>query len=152
MPRKKKFVDTLSKSEISTLEQGQKHGKSPDFRQRCQILLISNRGHSVKQISNVLNVNPQTVYTTIQAWEEKGFAGIQRKKGQGRKPILEIDNPKHVRAAIRAVEKHSEDPSLILKDLRTELDLKECSQKSLVRFLEKLADTDENYIWRKKRS
>lgn len=142
MPRKKRFVEKLLKSELETLEQGFKNGKSADFRQRCQILLISYRGFEVKQIVDALNINSQTVYSTLKAWNEQGLAGLIRKKGQGRKPILELDNPIHVKTVKEAVEKHAPDYHQVLKELYAKLNIEEMSLKSLTRFLKKLELTE----------
>lgn len=47
MSRKKKFVVELSERESVALEQGHEYGISVDFRQRGQMLLLSNRGYEV---------------------------------------------------------------------------------------------------------
>lgn len=139
MSRKKRFVEELAETESITLEQGFKYGKSVDFRQRCQTLLLSNRGYEVKQIVDVLEVCPQTIYSTLKAWEVEGLAGLIRKKGQGRKPTLQVDNVQHVEAVNKAVEKHAQSSSLILEELYAELDIEPMSNRSLRRFLKKVA-------------
>lgn len=138
MSRKKTFVGALAKQEVETLEQGYKYGKAVDFRQRCQLLLLSERGYEVKQIAGVLEVCSQTVYTTIKDWQQEGLAGIIRKKGQGRKPNLQVDNAEHVEAVKQAVEKYAQSSSLILEELYTQLDIEAMSKRSLRRFLKKV--------------
>jgi hypothetical protein len=81
MSRKKRFVKALSDTEQYTLEEGFKYGSAPDFRQRCQILLLSNKGYEVKQIINLLDVSPHTVYSTMKSWREDALGGLVRKKG-----------------------------------------------------------------------
>jgi transposase len=142
--RKKRFVEKLSKSETTTLEQGSKYGKSPDFRQRCQILLISNRGYEVRQIMDILNVNTKTVYAALRCWNEHGLAGLMRRKGQGRKSILRLNNPSHVKAVKNAVEKHNHNYSKALEEIKAELSIEQISEKSLSRFLKKMANDDLN--------
>lgn len=139
MSRRKKFVEELSEAELVTLEQGHKYGKSVDFRQRCQMLLLSNRGYEVKQIVDVLEVCPQTVYSILKGWEKQGIAGLIRRKGQGRRPNLQLDNARHVEAVKKAVEKHSQSSDLILEELYAELDIKPMSKRNLRRFLKKVA-------------
>lgn len=150
MARKKKFVEKLHPLEVITLEQGFKNGKSPDFRQRCQILLISNRGYEAQKIADVLEVNSQTVYSTINSWQKEGLAGLLRKKGQGRKAILEENNPKHVKAVKMAIEKHARNHSLIIRELSKELGVGQLSTKSLTRFLKKLSTTEKDTYSREK--
>ncbi|MEK6479753.1 helix-turn-helix domain-containing protein [Catalinimonas sp. 4WD22] len=70
MSRKKRLVEALTDTEQCTLEQGFKYGPAPDFRQRCQILLLSHKGYEVKQIINMLDVSPHTVYSTMKSWRE----------------------------------------------------------------------------------
>jgi transposase len=139
MSRRKRFVEELSDTEVVTLEQGHKYGRSVDFRQRCQMLLLSNRGYEVKQIVDVLEVCPQTVYSILKGWQERGLAGIIRKKGQGRTPKLQEDNARHVEAVKKAVEKHSQHSDLILEELYAELGIEPMSRRSLRRFLKKVA-------------
>jgi transposase len=144
LTRKKRFVEKLSKSEIITLEHGHKYGKSPDFRQRCQILLISSKGYEVGQIVDILNVNAKTVYAALRCWNEDGLAGLIRRKGQGRKSILKLNNPNHVQAVKNAVEKHNHNYAKALEEIKAELGIEQISEKSLSRFLKKMADDDLN--------
>lgn len=139
MSRRKKFIEKLSDTELITLEEGHKYGKSADFRQRCQMLTLSNRGYEVKQIVDVLEVCPQTVYSILKAWQEQGIAGLIRRKGQGRTPNLQLDNARHVEAVKKAVENHSQSSNLILEELYASLDIKPMSKRNLRRFLKKVA-------------
>lgn len=139
MSRKKSFVKGLIDTEQLTLEQGFKYGSAADFRQRCQILLLSHKGYEVKQITNMLDVSSHTVYSTMKSWREDGIGGLIRKKGQGRKATLQADNAQHVEATRKAVEKHAQHSKQILEELYTELDLAPMSKRSLQRFLKKLA-------------
>lgn len=139
MSRKKRFVEALTDMEQYTLEQGFKYGPAPDFRQRCQILLLSYKGYEVKQIINMLDVSPHTVYSAMKSWREEGIAGLIRKKGQGRKATLQADNARHVEVTHKAVEKHAQNSRQILEELYSELDIAPMSKRSLQRFLKKLA-------------
>lgn len=139
MSGRKKYIERLAATEIETLEQGHKYGQSFDFRQRCQLLLLSNKGYEVKQIVDVLDVCPQTVYSTMKSWRAEGIAGLIRKKGQGRKATLQIDNEQHVEAVGKAVEKHAQNSKQILEELYTELEIAPMSKRSLQRFLKKVA-------------
>jgi transposase len=139
MSRKKRFVKALSDTEQYTLEEGFKYGPAPDFRQRCQILLLSHKGYEVRQIINMLDVSPHTVYSTMKSWREEGIGGLVRKKGQGRKATLQADNARHVEVTHKAVEKYAQNSGLILEELYAELDIAPMSKRSLQRFLKKVA-------------
>jgi transposase len=139
MSRRKRFVQGLTDTEQLTLEQGLKYGSAVDFRQRCQTLLLSHKGYEVKQITNMLDVSSQTVYSTMKSWREDGIGGLIRKKGQGRKATLQADNAHHVEATRKAVEKHAQNSRQILEELYAELDIAPMSKRSLQRFLKKVA-------------
>lgn len=139
MSRKKRFVKELTDTEQLTLEQGFKYGSAPDFRQRCQILLMSHKGYEVKQIANILDISSQTVYSAMKSWRVDGVSGLIRKKGQGRKAILQADNARHVEVTHKAVEKYAQNSKQILQELYAELDIASMSKRSLQRFLKKLA-------------
>lgn len=139
MSRKKRFVEPLTETEVITLAQGYKYGKAVDFRERCQTLLLSHRGYEVKQIADVLKLSAQTIYTTLNSWEGQGLAGIIRKKGQGRKATLQLDNVRHVEAVHKAVNKHAQSSTQMLEALYAELDIAPMSKRSLLRFLKKMA-------------
>lgn len=139
MSGRKKYIDSLAETETETLEQGHKYGQAYDFRQRCQMLLLSNKRYEVKQIVDVLAVCPQTVYSTMKSWRAAGIAGLIRKKGQGRKATLQLDNEQHVKALHKAVEKHAQNSEQILEELYAQLAIAPMSKRSLQRFLKKAA-------------
>lgn len=139
MSRRKRFVEGLTESEIVTLEQGYKNGSAVDFRERCQMLLLSARGYEVKQIEGILKVCSHTVYSTMKGWREEGIAGIIRKKGQGRKATLQVENKAHVEVVEKAVKKHGQKSEQMLEELYAELGIEPMSKRSLLRFLKKVA-------------
>lgn len=139
MSRRKRFVEGLTDTEIVTLEQGYKNGSAVDFRERCKMLLLSHRGYEVKQIEDVLKVCSHTVYSTMKSWREEGIAGIIRKKGQGRKATLQVENKEHVKAVEKAVNKHGQKSDQMLRELYAELGIEPMSKRSLLRFLKKVA-------------
>jgi len=137
MSRKKTFVESLSAIEASNLEDGYKYGSGPDFRKRCQIILLSHRGFEVKEIVTALRVCAQTVYTSIGNWKAYGIPGLIRRPGQGRKANLRADNAEHVKAVKKAVKQHPQDTSQMLEELYEALDIEPMSERTLRRFLKK---------------
>ncbi|MCY7349335.1 MAG: helix-turn-helix domain-containing protein, partial [Cytophagaceae bacterium] len=60
MSRKKKHI-ALTDSEIITLREGSKYHAKPEFRKKCQGLLLNYRGMDLKQVALHLEVNHNTV-------------------------------------------------------------------------------------------
>ena len=139
MSRKKTFVKELTELEISNLEEGYKYGPSPDFRNRCQMILLSYRGFEVKAITSALGVCAHTVYANIKGWKTHGLPSLIRRPGQGRKPTLRADNEQHVQATRKAVKKYPQDSSQILRELEEMLDIEPIHECTLRRFLKKWA-------------
>ena len=54
------------------LESGWKKGGSADFRNRCQMILLNDRGYEAKQIADVLQVDVITVYNNFEGLEKGG--------------------------------------------------------------------------------
>lgn len=135
---RKKFIEKLTETERLTLEAGWQHGRSPDFRNRCQMLLLNDRGYEVSEIADVLQVTPITVYNNLKAWHQQGLMGIVRKKGQGRKAQLSKDNAVHVAAVQQAVEQDAQKIAVVLEDLAQQLGIQPMSKWTLKRFLKKL--------------
>jgi len=74
--------------EIEELEYWNKHGKKHHFRMRCQIILLSNEGLSVSEISKRLKKDIDTVYGWLNRYELSGIPGLQNRVGQGAKATL----------------------------------------------------------------
>ena len=138
MSRPKKFVEKLSTEEIATLEQGQKYGPSPDFRQRCQGILLSHQGYEMKQISDILGCGYLAVTRWIKKWETTGLGGLIRKSGQGRPRKLLLNDPEHVATVKEVTKEHAQNSRQILEEVKTKLEITNLSTKSLHRFLKKI--------------
>ena len=143
MSRPKKFVENLSSEEISSLEAGHKYGKSPDYRLRCQGILLSNQGYEIKQISEILDCSYLSVYNWLGKWESSGIEGLSRKSGQGRPRKLLLSDPEHVAVVKAAAQNHGQSSAKMLEEVKAALEIEDLSQKSLKRFLKKLV-TDGN--------
>lgn len=139
MSRKKIFIESLTEIERSNLEQGHKYGPSADFRNRCQMILLSHRGFEVKEIATALGVCAHTVYANIKNWRANGLPGLIRRRGQGRKPRLRTDNEQHVQAVHKAVKNHPQNTSQMLEELYEVLDIEPVHERTLRRFLKKWA-------------
>lgn len=83
------FVNTLNSEEIITLEEMNKNSLSHKLRLRSLIILMSNRGVQINQISLAFNIVRDTVSTTIKAWDNIGIRGLYDGSRSGRPPIFD---------------------------------------------------------------
>lgn len=138
MSRKKTFISDLELLEIAQLEAGKKHGKSDAFRTRCQAILLSNKGYTITKITDILSVSRGSVSTWFSLWKKHGLEGLKTKPGQGRKPLLSIDNKDHIKAVKKAVKKSQEKGVNLLAEVDAQLGLNEgLSMRMLRAFLKK---------------
>ena len=138
MSRKKTFIAALTPAKIAQLEEAKKHGKSDAFRTRCQAILLSNKGYTIAQIVDILSVSRGSVSTWFSLWKKQGLQGLKTKPGQGRKPLLSMDNKEHVRAVEKAVKKHQEKGVNLLAEVDAQLGLDDgLSMRMLRTFLKK---------------
>jgi transposase len=139
MSKRKRFISALSKIEIKKLKEAKKTGKSSIFRSRCHAILLSNKGFDTNEITKIFDVKILTVYNWFNRWEEGGIEGLKTKSGQGRKPLLSIDNKEHVKAVKKAVKKRAQTGENILLTVEKELDLEGQMSMDILRpFLKRL--------------
>jgi transposase len=73
-----KYVASLLEIEITVLEYHYQHGTNHRERQRCQALLLSNKGHNIKMLSELFSVDRDTIHSWIKRWENsKGEASAR---------------------------------------------------------------------------
>ena len=132
----KRYIE-LSKSEEETLRSGSKYHGKHEFRQRCQALLLSKKGRSIKQLAEHFEVGAHSLTNWFNDWEKQGLVGLMRQRGQGRKAILGLDSRPHTQALARAVDQHYQDVGRIKAELEVQLEL-EMSHDRVKRFLKKI--------------
>lgn len=135
MSRRKRTID-LTEPERLTLREGSKHHLKHEFRLRCQALLLSGKGWSVKAIAHHLEVGEHAVSYWFTHWENQGLVGLMRQGGQGRKPKLSVGNQVHQQTLAQAVGHHYQDVARIKADLEASLGLP-LSVDTVKRFLKK---------------
>ena len=138
MGRKNKFIEKLSIEELKTLNEGYKNNSRSDFRNRCQVILLSHKGIPVSDISTINNLSTTTIYKTLSKWKDFGISGLIRKKGQGRRPRLDINNATHVDLVKTKVELNPQKIEGILNEISEELQVTPFSRWTLKRFLKNL--------------
>ena len=138
MGRKKKFIEKLIIEELTTLEQGYKNSYRSDFRNRCQVILLSHKQMDVTQINRVTDLSIITIYKTLRKWRLNGISGLLRQKGQGRKPRLDINNTNHVDLVERKAAQNPQKIEELIPSIVEELGVQPFSKWTLKRFLKSL--------------
>lgn len=132
----------MNTEQIAELETGKKSGKSDAFRTRCHAILLSNKGFSVTEISEILSKSKSVIFIWFSAWKKHGLEGLKTKSGQGRKPLLCADNKDHVKGVEKAVKKVAIKGGNILTEIEAELGFKEQLSMRMVHFfLQKLTSS-----------
>ena len=77
---------------------------APVVRLRCQLILLKAQGRTAEDIGSIVGMCKLSVHHWIQRYRSEGIRGLLTQKGQGRKPLLnmEADAP----AVILSVKAH----------------------------------------------
>lgn len=130
MARKNKAPELCEEAQRQ-LEQGYKTGENHCFRQRCKMVLLKAAGYTSKQVATILNTNEISVHNWLKRYAAEGMEGLQTRKGQGRKPILEQAHLSMVRAAVEQERQRlSQAQQIIEQNIG-----KKMSRETLTRFL-----------------
>lgn len=146
MSRKKRYIKSLTAAEKLELESDLKDGKSHAYRQRCHAILLSAAGHSVKEITAIFSKSKQTIYSWFDRWESGGIKSLKTQEGQGRKPLLRLDNKDHVKGVEKAVNKVNKKGGNLLAEVEAELQLEKGLTKRILRSFLKKAITPGNEV------
>ena len=65
-----RYVIPLQSTEVDALEKHYRHSPSHRERQRCQALLLSNKGHNVKALSELFGAERDTIQAWLKRWEK----------------------------------------------------------------------------------
>ena len=85
----RRFVAPLTDSEQQTLSSAYHHGEKHALRRRAHAILLSNQGHTINQISQILEVRRDAVSRWLKQWEALGLDGLIDKPRSGRTPVLD---------------------------------------------------------------
>lgn len=111
----------LTEPEFKTLQEGDQNGSQFQFRKRCFCLILSSQGKSVSELKQFFEVSRITIYSWFDNWETGGLTGLINRKGQGRKPILSLQNSEHTKRVKRAVAKHPQSVKSVVTELEPQL-------------------------------
>ena len=127
----------LAESELITLQEGHKNHSQFQFRNRCFCLILSHQGKTVSELTQLFEVSRITIYSWFDNWEQSGIGGLMNRPGRGRKPILSLQNPKHISQVKKAAARNPQS----VKSMVAELEPKIGSQmhpETVRRFLKNL--------------
>lgn len=127
----------LTELELKTLQEGYKNGSQFQFRNRCFCLILSSQGKSVTELTRFFEVSKITIYSWFDNWETGGLTGLRNRKGQGRKPILSLQNPEHIKRVKNAISKHPQSVKSVVAELESKLG-SPMQPETLKRFLKNL--------------
>jgi transposase len=127
----------LSVDSRTALEKGYKEGKQHSYRQRCQIILLKSEGRDSEEVGGILGMSETTVNTWVKRYKTSGIDGLKTKAGQGRKPILTVEEDGE--AVLRAIKCNRQRISEAKESFEAESN-KSLSTDTLRRFLKVLAD------------
>jgi transposase len=124
----------LTKEEEQSIEELHKTSASFVVRGRCLILLLSNQGNSVKEVSKLVNVHRHTVERLLNKWSDSNvtckLSLLYSSKGQGAK--LKLSTVADILPGL--IEQHNRNLKPILEILEKEHSIKVC-KSTLQHFL-----------------
>ncbi len=92
----------LSTSDRKSLEVGLKSGKSHCFRNRCHVVLLKSDGRSSKDVGNITSMSHVSVNSWVKRFKTEGISGLHNKSGQGRKPLLGVEDKEDILVSVKA--------------------------------------------------
>lgn len=98
-----RYINSLSDDDRSALETAYRHSNKPNFRDRCQTILLSAEGRSVPDIARLLKVRTRTIYRWFERFESAGIEGLKQVSGQGVKAKLDNLNESQVEELRRLI-------------------------------------------------
>ena len=97
-----RYVPPLIDTQRDLLEHTMTHDTSPRARARAQSLLRSAEGMTIKDITQLSQVDRDTVSTWIRTWEHEGPARLHDQPRSGRPPKLTPEEQPLALASIKA--------------------------------------------------
>jgi transposase len=84
-----KCVSPLSDTDLQVLSDAYIQGEKPALRRRAHAILLSNKGYTINQISDILAVRRGAVSIWLKAWKTDGLNGLTAKSQSGRPAIYD---------------------------------------------------------------
>lgn len=84
-----KFVSPFSDTDLQVLSDAYMQSEKPALRRRAHAILLSNKGYTINQISDILAVRRGAVSMWLKAWKTDGLTGLTAKAQSGRPAIYD---------------------------------------------------------------
>lgn len=98
---KPRFVRTLTDEEHQSLAR-MKQQKIGRVSMRAHLILLSDRGYTVPQITDIHSLSNETVYKWFDRFDEEGPGGLYDREREGRPPKLDEEAEKELRRVLQA--------------------------------------------------
>lgn len=95
-----RFVPPLSNPDLQSLMDTYREGEKPALRRRAHAIVLSHRGYTINQISDILAVTRETIGLWLNAWEAQGLAGLRDKPRSGRSAIFDAQDEERLKTLI----------------------------------------------------
>jgi transposase len=90
-----RFIKETGLFKLNRLKQMYKKGADSRQRQRAHSIILSMKGFSIDQISNIIDVDRDSVSKWFSSWEEGGIDALSDLPKSGRPPVLFNDLKKN---------------------------------------------------------
>lgn len=79
-----------------------RHSRHYETRRRAHCLILKYQGLSTTALMSIFGVSRKTIYQWFDAWDKRGFPGLYRRPGQGRKPTFSPAQKLQIRVWVQA--------------------------------------------------
>ena len=112
-----KFVSHLSPAIKLTLKEAYRHHPSNRFRQRAHALLLSDKGYTIAQLTDIFDAYRGTISQWFDDWKRLGLVGLCDKPKSGRPTTLTADEAERFR---QYIDKNPHQPKSAIAQLEAE--------------------------------
>ncbi len=126
-----KYASTLTEDEAAMLKAVMSSNVSARLRSRAHCVILSAKRYSIREITDILEVNRRTISSWIDAWEISGFEGLCDKPRSGRPTKL---TSREKKMALKLIGEHPKSFKKVMNTL-TERTGKTVSVKTLKRLV-----------------
>ena len=88
---------TISSETQSLLRRLYRESRHHQVRQRAHCLLLYSQGLEISQLLAVFPVQQKTIYNWLNAWKQRGCAGLYNRPGQGSKPTFDDEQKAQIK-------------------------------------------------------
>ena len=95
-----KYVNITDEAVVLTLKCAKHYGSLRCIRERAHGLLLSNRGFTLEQIAEILEIKYQTAFQWIDDWEDYGIRALYKRHGDGRPCIYDESEVQRIKELV----------------------------------------------------